>query len=90
MSSAIIYTRSGCPHCVTAKRTLEQHGIPYTEHEIGALHTKESIQKKVNDLGHSNVTIKTVPQIFYTDQTGKTTYIGGNSDLQAKKAILGT
>lgn len=92
MSHVIIYTKVGntCPHCVAAKRTLEQHKIAYTEHIIGTPgNTKEDVQKKVNALGHTNV-VSTVPQVFYIDNTGKTTYIGGNTELQAKKSILGT
>lgn len=85
-----IYTKPNCPWCTRAKALLEQHKIPYTEYQVGVGQvTKESIQAQVNSMGIQAV-IKTVPQVFYTDAMGKTTYIGGFTDLQAKQAILGT
>ena len=89
MSSVEIYTKPNCPHCVRAKQILSQHSIPYTEYVIGSGHSKEDIQKKINGMGLSAVVL-TVPQIFYKNKSGKVTYIGGCSDLQANLAILGT
>jgi glutaredoxin len=89
MSSAKIYSKDNCPWCVRAKNLLKMKNIPYTEVKIGVSVTKDDIEKEAALLGES-VVISTVPQIFYTNRTGKTVYVGGYDALVQKQAILGT
>ncbi|MDF2435390.1 MAG: glutaredoxin 3 [Mucilaginibacter sp.] len=84
-----IYTKPACPYCSKAKWLLDQKNIPYKEYDLGAGFTKEDIQQKIKSLG-LNTEIRTVPQIFYTDKSGKTIHVGGYTDLVAKQSILGT
>lgn len=87
--SVIIYSKSNCPFCTKAKQFLTQKGVSFTEHVLGTNVTKEDIQAKVNSLG-VNTQVKTVPQIFYTNKSGKTIHIGGYTELLTQQQILGT
>jgi glutaredoxin len=41
-----IYTKPGCAHCVRAKKELNSHNIPYTEHVLDVNFTKEILLEK--------------------------------------------
>jgi len=84
-----IYTKASCGYCLQAKKLLQQKNIPYTEHTIGTQVTKEDIEAKIKGLG-LNVSVRTVPQIFYTDKSNTVHYIGGYSELLKSQHILGT
>ncbi|KLK91750.1 glutaredoxin [Microvirga vignae] len=68
----ILYTKSWCPYCASAKKLLAQKGASYTEIDIEANPEKrtEMIEKAG---GHT-----TVPQIFIRGR-----HIGGSDDLHA-------
>lgn len=75
MNSAILYTKSYCPHCVQAKNLLKRKGVTITEIDITH---DEALQKEMIEKSGGR---KTVPQIFIGD-----THVGGNDDLQALNA----
>ena len=79
---AEIFTKPSCPYCVKAKRVLARNNIEVVERKVGEDVTKEELQEIVGSMG-LNVTIKTVPQIFFhtTTNAGSLEYIGGCDDL---------
>ncbi|KAM4558910.1 uncharacterized protein PAE49_013512 [Odontesthes bonariensis] len=65
-----VYSIQGCPHCVQAKATLRQLGLPVCDVDMGS---HSELRAKLKELtGRS-----TVPQIFFNN-----VHIGGNDDLQ--------
>ena len=66
----VIYTKSGCSNCVTAKRLLDSKGIGYEEYDI--LNCPEVLRQL------SSVGAKQMPQIFINNQR-----VGGLAGLQA-------
>lgn len=72
-----LFTKPTCPHCLKAKRLLQEKGVEYSEHYVD---TPEAIKAMLHHSGGRN----TVPQIFIN---GK--HIGGNDDLQALNASGG-
>ncbi|HYC36372.1 MAG TPA: glutathione peroxidase [Usitatibacter sp.] len=67
---AVVFTRSGCPHCARAKATLEDNGVVYEEVELGKNVTFSTV-RAVSGRG-------TVPQVFIG---GK--HIGGADEVEA-------
>ena len=72
----VVYTKSGCPNCVTAKRLLDSKGIGYEEYDI--LNCPEVLRQL------SSVGAKQMPQIFIEGQR-----VGGLAGLQAALKELG-
>jgi glutaredoxin 3 len=72
----VIYTKSGCPNCVTAKRLLDSKGIGYEEYDI--LNCPEVLRQL------SSVGAKQMPQIFINNQR-----VGGLAGLQAALKQVG-
>ncbi|XP_033738252.1 LOW QUALITY PROTEIN: uncharacterized protein LOC117325864 [Pecten maximus] len=66
----IVYSILGCPHCMRAKDTLQNKGIPYTDI---SLDTYPQCREEVK----SRTGRQTVPQVFFNAR-----HIGGNDDLQ--------
>lgn len=67
----VVYSIVGCPHCMKAKNTLREKGIPYTDISLDKFpKCREELISKTGK--------KTVPQIFFN-----ATHVGGNDDLQA-------
>ncbi len=65
MGRILVYTTSGCSHCVRAKRIFETKGTPFTETNLAfEPHKKDEM---VTATGGK----KTVPQIFFNHE-----YIG--------------
>ena len=67
-----IYTKWGCPYCVTAKRLLDKKGVAFTEYDItmgGA--KRDEMRERVPGAF-------TVPQILIDDVA-----VGGSDDLHA-------
>ena len=72
MSDILIYTKSGCPYCASAKQLLQSKGQSFNEIDIVQAPDKRS--EMVAKAGGRT----TVPQIFIG---GK--HIGGCDDLHA-------
>jgi len=74
----VVYTKSGCPNCVTAKRLLDDKGIGYTAYDVET----DIGYKKM--LGHVDAQYRQMPQIFINNQR-----VGGLAGLQAALKELG-
>ena len=75
----VIYTKSGCVNCVTAKRLLDSKGIGYNEVEADKLpdFVREAFMREYPDA-------RQMPQIFIQGQR-----VGGLAGLQAALKELG-
>lgn len=73
----IIYTKSQCPNCTTAKQLLKSKGLEYTQFDAD-IYDKE-LYDKFEKLG-----IRQFPQIWINDQR-----VGGLAGLQAALKELG-
>jgi len=67
---AIVWSKPDCPHCVTAKKLLENKGYDVEERRIGFGWNRDQLFEAVPNA-------RSVPQIFLDGQ-----YIGGNADLK--------
>lgn len=66
----LVYSITGCPHCMRAKNTLQEHNIPYVDINLDNFpQCRENVKSRT---GRS-----TVPQIFFN-----ATHVGGNDDLE--------
>ena len=66
----LIYSILGCPHCMRAKNSLQELGIPYTDVSLDKYpHARQDLQMRTGK--------RTVPQIFFNAR-----HIGGNDELQ--------
>lgn len=66
----LVYSILGCPHCMKAKNTLLELGVPYTDVSLEKYpHARQEVQMRTQK--------RTVPQIFFNAK-----HIGGNEDLQ--------
>lgn len=52
-----IYTKSSCTFCSKAKAWMQQHGIPYDEHDVSTAAAFTEMKNRLPDA-------KTVPQIL--------------------------
>ena len=73
----VIYTKSGCPNCVTAKRLLDSKGIGYTEMDTDDVGIQYAFMQSYPE-------VKQLPQIFIQGQR-----VGGLAGLQAALKELG-
>ena len=69
---AVVWSKPGCPQCVSAKQLLKTKGIEYEEKNIAEGY-------KIQDLLELVPNAKTMPQIWLGEE-----HIGGFSDLQKK------
>ncbi|MFP3027832.1 MAG: glutaredoxin domain-containing protein, partial [Wolbachia sp.] len=60
MKNVVIYVKKGCPYCIRAKDLLDRKGVKYEE--IDVLKNSDLF----NDI-KSKYNVRTVPQIFITD-----------------------
>jgi glutaredoxin 3 len=74
----VIYTKSGCPNCVTAKRLLDDKGIGYSEWDVEA--APEVLARLLAKFPEA----RQMPQIFINNQR-----VGGLAGLQAALKELG-
>ena len=74
----VVYTKSGCPNCVTAKRLLDSKGIGYEEMDV------ERIPATMELLTRRFPEARQMPQIFIEGQR-----VGGLAGLQAALKELG-
>jgi glutaredoxin 3 len=75
----VIYTKSGCPNCVTAKRLLDSKGIGYTDIDV---ETWPDFVRNSFILAYPEA--RQMPQIFIEGQR-----VGGLAGLQAALTGLG-
>lgn len=73
----VIYTKSGCPNCVSAKRLLDDKGVGYTEFDMDNPVIREIFTEKYPEA-------RQMPQIFIEGQR-----VGGLAGLQAALKELG-
>jgi glutaredoxin 3 len=73
----VVYTKSGCPNCVTAKRLLDSKGIGYTEMDFDDVGIQYAFIQSYPE-------VKQMPQIFIQGQR-----VGGLAGLQAALKELG-
>ena len=74
MKETIVWSKSNCPHCITAKSLLAGKGIRYEERKIGEGWTREQLLEVLPVIPE----ILTVPQIWIHGE-----YVGGADKLQA-------
>jgi glutaredoxin 3 len=72
LADIVIYTKPGCPYCISAKALLDGKGVDYTE--IVASNDPDRKQEMIQRSGGR----MTFPQIFIGDR-----HIGGSDDLHA-------
>lgn len=70
----VIYSKSGCPNCVTAKRLLDDKGLGYSEWDV---------EKDPDALARLSPDQRQMPQIFIEGQR-----VGGLAGLQAALIVL--
>ena len=68
----VIYTKSNCPNCTTAKRLLDSKGIGYDEFDV------ETAIGHKKMLAQVDAQYRQMPQIFINGQR-----VGGLAGLQA-------
>jgi glutaredoxin 3 len=74
----VIYTKSNCPNCTTAKALLNSKGIGYLSHDI------EANQLAADGLRYRAPNARQMPAIFINDQ-----FVGGLAGLQNALKELG-
>ena len=72
-----IYTKSGCPNCLAAKKLLKEKGLKFIESNMDQDKIKLAFQFSYPD-------VRGLPQIFIDDQR-----VGGLLGLQAALKELG-
>ena len=73
----VVYTKSGCPNCVTAKRLLDSKGIGFEDRDIEVPLWFETLNMLYPET-------RQMPQIFINNQR-----VGGLAGLQAALKELG-
>jgi len=73
----VIYTKSGCPNCVTVKRLLDSKGIGYEERDAEDVAVFMKLMEQYPE-------VRQMPQIFIEGQR-----VGGLAGLQAALQELG-
>ena len=71
MTKIVIYTKENCPYCVWAKQLLDSKKVNYEEIRVDIDPEKRMEMERLSGR-------RTVPQIFFNDQS-----IGGYDDLSA-------
>ncbi|KAL2014772.1 hypothetical protein VTN00DRAFT_2297 [Thermoascus crustaceus] len=78
-NGVVVFSKTWCPYCKATKNTLSETGAKYYVMELDEVEDGSAIQDALEELTHQ----RSVPNIFINRQ-----HIGGNSDLQARKAEL--
>lgn len=71
LGRVLIYSIVGCPHCRSAKHSLDEQKIPYTDVSV------DKYEAQVRDSLKKLTGKTTVPQIYLNE-----VLIGGNEELQ--------
>ncbi|CAG8984122.1 hypothetical protein HYALB_00006223 [Hymenoscyphus albidus] len=74
-----VFSKSFCPYCKATKSLLDSLGAKYYAIELDQVDDGSDIQAALKEINGQS----SVPNIYIKQQ-----HIGGNSDLQAKKAEL--
>jgi glutaredoxin 3 len=74
----VIYTKSGCPNCITAKVLLNAKGMGYDEWDV------EEVPEVLARLLAKHPEARQMPQIFINNQR-----VGGLAGLQAALKEMG-
>lgn len=74
-----VFSKSYCPYCRATKQLLSELGAKFYAIELDQVDDGAEIQAALQDISNQ----RTVPNVFIAKK-----HIGGNSDLQAKKAEL--
>jgi len=72
-----IYTKSGCPNCVAAKKILKEKGLRFIENDMDTESVRQAFQFAYPE-------VRGMPQIFIDDQR-----VGGLLGLQHALKQLG-
>lgn len=78
-NAVAVFSKSWCPYCRATKSTLDQLGAKYFTIELDQEENGAAIQAALAEISGQT----SVPNIYINKQ-----HIGGNSDLQARKAEL--
>ena len=73
----VIYTKSNCPNCTSAKRLMDDKGIGYTEMDCDDVGIQYAFTQHYPD-------VRQMPQIFIQGQR-----VGGLAGLQAALKEMG-
>jgi len=74
-----VFSKSYCPYCRATKTTLTETGAKFYVIELDQVDDGAEIQAALGEITNQT----TVPNVFINKE-----HIGGNSDLQARKAEL--
>ncbi|KAK1141117.1 Glutaredoxin [Aspergillus melleus] len=78
-NGVVVFSKSYCPYCKASKQLLNELGAKYATVELDEISDGSAIQDALQEISSQ----RTVPNIFIQQK-----HLGGNSDLQAKKAQL--
>ncbi|KAH7047391.1 putative glutaredoxin Grx1 [Macrophomina phaseolina] len=78
-NAVAVFSKSYCPYCRATKSLLSELGAKYYAIELDQVDDGAAIQDALEEMTGQ----RSVPNIFIDKK-----HIGGNSDLQAKKAEL--
>ncbi|PGH29640.1 glutaredoxin [[Emmonsia] crescens] len=78
-NSVVVFSKSYCSYSRATKSLLNEQGIPFFALELDQIDDGAAIQDALAEITHQ----RTVPNIFIGQK-----HIGGNSDLQARRAEL--
>jgi len=76
-NAVVVFSKSYCPYCTATKKTLAGLGVQAVVVELDQVDDGSEIQNALAELTGQ----RTVPNVFIGKQ-----HVGGNSDLQDKKA----
>ncbi|KKK24066.1 hypothetical protein P175DRAFT_0446932 [Aspergillus ochraceoroseus IBT 24754] len=78
-NGVVVFSKSYCPYCKASKDLLKQLGAKFEALELDQMDDGSAIQDALLELTNQ----RTVPNIFIGQK-----HIGGNSDLQGRRAEL--
>lgn len=78
-NAVAVFSKSYCPYCKATKSLLTELGAKFYTIELDQVDDGAAIQDALEEMNGQ----RSVPNIFIAQK-----HIGGNSDLQAKKAEL--